>query len=71
VNNDSTTGMRWRTSSHSNGQGNCVETAATGDGGHAVRDSKKKTSGPILHFAPGEWRAFIHGTRQGSVGPQR
>lgn len=49
----------WRKSSHSNGQANCVEAAAVGQGGHlvAVRDSKASV-GPALTFTPSAWRRF-------------
>lgn len=46
---------RWRKSSYSNGQGECVEVA----GGRpvAVRDTKDR-EGPALAFGPAAWRAF-------------
>lgn len=57
--------LTWQKSSFSIGNGNCVETAMTADGCHlAVRDSKD-VSGPILVFAPGEWRAFVAGVKAG------
>jgi hypothetical protein len=50
---------RWRKSSHSNGQANCVETAAIGRDSRfvAVRDSKAP-AGPVLTFRPSAWRRF-------------
>jgi hypothetical protein len=57
----------WRKSSRSANGGNCVEVAmATSASGHmiAVRDSKDR-SGPVLGFAPDEWRAFAAGVRAG------
>ena len=54
----------WRTSSHSQGQGECVEVADLDDGGRAVRDSKDRT-GPMLRFAAAEWTAFRSGVRGG------
>ncbi|MGC4809998.1 DUF397 domain-containing protein [Micromonospora sp. DT228] len=51
------TGARWRTSSRS-GNGECVEVADTLPGLVGVRDSKDPT-GPVLVFAPAEWRAFV------------
>jgi hypothetical protein len=59
---------RWRKSSHSNGQANCVETAIIGQDGRfvAVRDSKAP-AGPILTFRPSAWRQFttsVKATRQ-------
>ncbi len=58
---------RWRKSSLSNGQAECVEVADL-DGGHrAVRDSKHPT-GPALVVAPSAWAAFIAGVRAGECG---
>ncbi|WP_405899207.1 DUF397 domain-containing protein [Streptomyces sp. NBC_00727] len=47
----------WFKSSHSNGNGNCVEVARFGIA-VAVRDSKVQ-EGPILTCAVGGWQAFI------------
>ena len=49
----------WRKSSYSNGQANCVETAAIGQDGRVVivRDSKAP-AGPVLTFRPSAWRRF-------------
>jgi hypothetical protein len=47
---------RWRTSSHSGSNGNCVQVARTGTM-IAVRDSADST-GPVLTFAPRQWTAF-------------
>ena len=48
----------WRTSSYSNGQSNCVETA-TQPGTVAVRDSKDP-EGPRLAVTTTSWREFTH-----------
>jgi len=45
---------------------NCVEVA----GGQnleeiLVRDTKDKGNGPVLHYTPAEWRAFIGGVKLG------
>jgi hypothetical protein len=40
---------------------NCVE-VAIGDDCIEVRDSKNR-AGPVLHFTPREWRAFLLGVR--------
>ena len=50
---------QWRKSSYSNGQANCVETAAIGQVGRfvVVRDSKAP-AGPVLAFRPSAWRRF-------------
>ncbi|MFG2046938.1 DUF397 domain-containing protein [Micromonospora sp. NPDC048935] len=53
------TGLEWRTSTRSSGNGNCVEVATAG-GRVAVRDSKDR-SGPALAFGPTAWRAFVRG----------
>jgi hypothetical protein len=52
-------GARWRKSSYSNGQANCVETAAIGQDSRfvVVRDSKAP-AGPVLTFPPSAWRRF-------------
>ncbi|MEW2385957.1 DUF397 domain-containing protein [Micromonospora sp. NPDC047707] len=52
-------GAKWRISSRSVGNGNCVE-VATVDGRIAVRDSKDRP-GPVLAFPPAAWRAFVSG----------
>ena len=51
-------GARWRTSSRSNGGGECVEVADNLPGVVAVRDSKDPT-GPTLTFTPEAWRGFL------------
>ena len=53
----------WRTSSRSNGQGQCVEVARL-DHTVLVRDSKHP-AGPVLTFTPDEWAAFIGGAKDG------
>ncbi|MGA5818429.1 DUF397 domain-containing protein [Kitasatospora sp. NPDC094028] len=50
-------GTRWRKSSHSGGQGACVEIAGPTAGAVAVRDSKDP-EGPQLRFSADAWRAF-------------
>jgi hypothetical protein len=57
------TSARWRKSTRSSGSGNCVEIAEIGDA-VAVRDSKNP-GGPVLIFAPDEWRAFVGGVKGG------
>ena len=62
------TRARWRKSTRSGGQGDCVEVAdlepVTGTPGIGVRDSKDKT-GPVLRFTPSEWVAFLEGAKIG------
>ncbi len=55
----------FRKSSYSGQEGNCVEVAATVEGGRAVRDSKNQ-AGPVLFFTHGEWQAFLAGTQDGA-----
>jgi Domain of unknown function (DUF397) len=56
---------RWHKSSYSSDQGGaCIEVAALGDGGRAVRDSKN-SAGPTLSFTTAAWAAFTTGIRTG------
>jgi hypothetical protein len=54
----------WTKSSLSFANSNCVEVADLPGGSIGVRDSKD-TSGPVLHFTPDEWHAFVGGVRNG------
>jgi hypothetical protein len=56
--------LRWRKSSASTGNGECVELAALDDGRVAVRDSKNP-DGAMLIFTRAEMRAWLHGVRAG------
>jgi hypothetical protein len=62
-------GAQWRRSTYtgSNG-GNCVEVADNLPGVIAVRDSKDR-SGPVLTFAPTQWKIFTTGVRDGEFDP--
>ena len=63
--NPDASGLVWRKSTRSGGQGGqCVETANLPNGGRAVRDSKNP-NGPALHFTAAEWAAFIEGVQAG------
>lgn len=57
----------FRKSSHSGGQGDCVEVAPLSTGGRAVRDSKNPR-GPLLHLTADGWRAFVDGAKAGVFG---
>lgn len=53
------TGLTWRKSTRSGGDGgDCVEAAKTPLRMIAVRDSKNPT-GPTLVLTPAEWRTFL------------
>lgn len=53
---------RWRKSTRSGTNGNCVEVRYA-ECMAQVRDSKDKT-GPILSFSPDAWRAFVAFTKR-------
>jgi hypothetical protein len=55
----------WMKSSHSNGQGNCVEVKYNGLEMVSVRDSKN--IGPELTISGQTWLAFVRGIRQGEL----
>ncbi len=56
------TGARWRKSTRSGSNGNCVEVADNLTGVIGVRDSKDP-HGPALTFQPATWRAFTAALR--------
>ena len=60
-------GTRWRKSSHSGGQGACVEIAGPSAGAVAVRDSKDP-DGPQLRFSSEAWNAFASAVAAGAFG---
>ncbi len=68
MNSTDLTDTRWRKSSHSNGQANCVEAANAGDGNGliAIRDSKAPAR-PALTFAPTTWRQFTVTLKAASI----
>ncbi|MFD5315720.1 DUF397 domain-containing protein [Streptomyces sp. NPDC127098] len=49
---------RWRKSSYSNGNGDCVEVADVVSGVLPVRDSKAPV-GEVITVAPAAWNAFL------------
>jgi hypothetical protein len=56
--------MKWRKSSYSSDDGNCVEVANLSDGGRAVRDSKHP-DGRHLTIPATAWRVFTTGVKSG------
>ena len=48
----------WRTSTRSSNGANCVEVDFAADG-VAMRDSKARGTGPVIHFSAEEWTAFV------------
>ncbi|MFF1713949.1 DUF397 domain-containing protein [Streptomyces sp. NPDC058268] len=58
-NNVDLQGATWFKSSHSNGDGNCVETAVLSSQHVAARDSKQSTDGPVLINSAGAWESLI------------
>ncbi|MFI9270727.1 DUF397 domain-containing protein [Kitasatospora sp. NPDC052896] len=57
----------WRKSSHSGGNGACVEVAVPASSTVAVRDSKDP-EGPQLRFSPTAWAAFAIAAGAGEFG---
>jgi hypothetical protein len=56
--------MRWRKSSYSSDDGNCVEVADLRDGSRAVRDSKDPSGGHLM-FTTAQWAVFTTGVKSG------
>ncbi|XTZ15417.1 DUF397 domain-containing protein [Micromonospora echinospora] len=52
---------QWRTSSHSGGNGACLE-ARYVDHTTQVRDTKDR-QGPVLVFGPAQWAGFVEGIK--------
>ena len=57
---------RWRTSSHSSGNGACVQVTAAPGGIIAVHDSKDP-AGPRLVFSQQTWEAFTNRAGKGAA----
>jgi hypothetical protein len=53
---------KFRKSSHSDQQGDCLEIAHTRTGGRAIRDSKNPV-GPTLTFPREAWNGFVTGIK--------
>ncbi|MEU9021395.1 DUF397 domain-containing protein [Actinomadura sp. NPDC048394] len=59
-----TSAVRWRTSSHSCGQGTeCVQVGSVTQ--RIVARDSKDPSGPVLAFSPGEWWTFLADVKRG------
>ncbi|MET9541887.1 DUF397 domain-containing protein [Streptomyces sp. NPDC006553] len=57
----------WRSSSHSSGNGQCVEVMEDPRGAVPVRDSKTAPTGPRLSFGDGAWTSFVTAVRTGRL----
>jgi hypothetical protein len=68
VSNGDLANATWFKSSYSNGQGECVEVAITGDQ-VAMRDSKNPEGGALL-FTAEAWGAFVGGVIDGEFSPR-
>ncbi|GAA2491784.1 DUF397 domain-containing protein [Streptomyces thermolineatus] len=62
-------GNEWRKSSHSGGEGDCVEVALLSEASTGVRDSKDR-GGPVLTFSDEAWAGFVAGVRAGEFDPR-
>lgn len=58
------TRAKWRKSSRSQSNGQCVEVADNLPDVVGVRDSKDPT-GAVLAFTPDQWRTFLAGVKAG------
>lgn len=56
--------LRWRKSTYSGSEGQCVEVAEAADGGRWLRDTKDR-SRPAHYFTAAEWDAFLRGVKDG------
>jgi Domain of unknown function (DUF397) len=66
MNNPDPTAARWKKSSRSNGQANCVEVCTSQPGIVAVRDSKN-VPGPELAVSRQAWSQFVQAITQGDL----
>ena len=56
-------GLAWRTATASAGQGACVEVAPLKTG--VIIRHSKDPGGATLHYTAAEWKAFLHGVKNG------
>ncbi|APY87751.1 DUF397 domain-containing protein [Streptomyces alfalfae] len=56
----------WTKSSHSTGNGACVEVRSPVETGISVRDSKV-VEGPVLAFPAASWNAFVSEVSRGAA----
>lgn len=55
--------LNWRKSAKSGGNGGeCIEVADT-SGRVLVRDTKDRSTGPVLRFSPSQWKRFTQTVR--------
>ncbi|MEV1006555.1 DUF397 domain-containing protein [Streptomyces sp. NPDC049881] len=59
-------GDRWRVSSYSNGDGECLE-VARGLEAVGARDTKHVGEGPELWMRPSSWAAFVGSVSRGTL----
>ena len=57
-------GARWRKSTRSGTNGNCVAVGAAA-AVIGLRDTKARGSGPVLAFSRPSWQAFLDGCKAG------
>lgn len=66
ANTDGFAGLRWKKSSWSAQNGNCVEVAELPGNNIGVRDSKDSAAGcPVLIFTFAEWSSFVLSLKEG------
>jgi hypothetical protein len=61
---DEIVALKWRKSTRSIGNGQCIEAARLSDGRLAMRDSQD-TCGPIISVTQRGWHSFVNGIKDG------